>query len=67
MKNKIKVEYITNYLKENAMSKSEFCKRCKISNYSFNKIMSNEDNFSLITLFKISQFIKVEMIKFFNQ
>ena len=41
MKNTIKTELIENFIKENNLSKSKFCKMWKISQSTWNKIMTN--------------------------
>ena len=55
MKNTIKTEIIENFMLENKISKSKFCKMCKISLSTLNKIMTNDDNFGIIELFKIAR------------
>ena len=47
MDNLIKTELIEEFLKEKEWSKSEFCRQCKISSKTFQKIMSNDYNFDL--------------------
>lgn len=54
MKNTIKTELIENFIKENNLSKSKFCEMCKISQSTLNKIMTNNENFKMIALFKIA-------------
>lgn len=65
MKNLIKTEMITNYLKEHDLSKTKFCKLCKISVSTYNKIMNGE-NFNLVALCRIAKKIEVELHKLFN-
>lgn len=38
MKNTIKTELIESFIKDNNLSKSKFCKMCKISQSTLNKI-----------------------------
>ena len=66
MKNTIKIEIIKNYLLKNKISKTKFCKMCKISPSTLNKILANDDNFEIIALFKIAKVIKVEVYQMFN-
>lgn len=66
MKNLIKTEIIANYLKEHNLSKTKFCRLCKISVSTFNKIMNGED-FDLIALFRIAKTIEVELYQLFQQ
>ena len=66
MKNTIKTEIIEKYINENKLSKTKFCKICKISPSTLNKIMTNDDNFGIIALFKIARVIKVQVYQMFN-
>ena len=66
MKNKINIEIIEKFIKENKISKTAFCKMCKISLSTLNKIMTNDDSFRIIALFKIAKVIKVQVFQMFN-
>ena len=66
MKNTIKTEIIENFMLENKISKTKFCKMCKISPSTLNKIMTNDDNFGIIALFKIARVVKVQVYQMFN-
>jgi predicted transcriptional regulator len=66
MKNTIKTEIFENYIKENNLSKTKFCKLCKISLSTFKKIMAHEDNFRIIALFKIAKVIKIQVYQMFE-
>ncbi len=66
MKNTIKTELIENFIKENNLSKSKFCKMCKISQSTLNKIMTNSENFKIIALFKIARVLKIQVYQMFN-
>lgn len=66
MKNTIKTELIENFVKENNLSKSKFCKMCKISQSTLNKIMTNSENFRIIALFKIARVLKIQVYQMFN-
>jgi len=57
MKKYIKTEIIEKFISEKGISKTKFCKLCKISPSTFKKIMSNETNFSIISLFRVARFI----------
>ena len=48
----IRVELITNYLKENKLSKSEFCRRVGISVSVLNKILTNNLHFRADAILK---------------
>ena len=62
----IKTELIENYIKENNLSKSKFCKMCKISQSTLYKIMTNGENFRIIALFKIARVLKIQVFEMFN-
>lgn len=64
--NTIKTEIIKNFMLENNISKTKFCKLCKISTGTFNKIIANEFNFEITALFKIARVIKIKVYKMFN-
>ncbi len=66
MKNTIKTELIENFIKDNNLSKSMFCKMCKISQSTLNKIMTNSENFRIIALFKIASVLKIQVFEMFN-
>ena len=66
MKNTIKTELIENFIKENNLSKSKFCKMCKISQSTLNKIITNNENFRIIALFKIARVLKIQVYQMFN-
>lgn len=66
MKNTIKTELIENFIKDNNLSKSKFCEMCKISQSTLNKIMTNNENFRIISLFKIARFLKIQVFEMFN-
>ena len=66
MKNTIKIELIENFIKENNLSKSKFCEMCKISQSTLNKLITNNENFRIIALFKIARVLKVNFFKMIN-
>ena len=66
MKETIKIEIIEKFILEKNISKTKFCKMCKISPNTLNKIMSNDFNFEIIALFKIAKVIKIEVYQMFN-
>ena len=66
MKNTIKTELIENFIKENNLSKSKFCEMCKISQSTLNKIMTSNENFRIIALFKIARVLKIQVYQMFN-
>ena len=62
----IKTEMIEAYMQENNLSKTKFCKMCKISPSTLNKIMSNDGNFGIIALFKIARVLGVHIHQLFT-
>ena len=66
MKNTIKTVLIENFIKDNNLSKSKFCKMCKISQSTLDKIMTNSENFRIIALFKIARVLKIQVYQMFN-
>ena len=66
MKNTIKTELIETFIKDNNLSKSKFCKMCKISQSTLNKIITNSENFKIIALFKIARVLKIQVFEMFN-
>ena len=65
--NTIKTELIAQFLKQNKLSKSHFCKMCNISPVTFDKIMANQTNFGIVALFKIARVLGVHISKLVNQ
>ena len=66
MGNLIKTEIFENYMKKNNLSKTAFCKLCKISPSVLKKIMNNQNNFYIIALFRIARVIKMEVYQMFE-
>jgi len=64
--NKINTQLIKKYLKEKKLSKSNFCKQCKISVVTLNKIISNKENFRIIALFKIARVLNLQVYQLFE-
>lgn len=61
----VKTEKIEEYIKENNLTKREFCKLCKISPSTLNKILKTE-NFNLLSLFKITRVMNINFCDIFN-
>ncbi|MDE5592365.1 MAG: hypothetical protein K2I75_00255 [Clostridiales bacterium] len=62
MDNAVNIALIDSYIKANNLSKTKFCKLCKISVYTFNKIMTDQD-FDMINLFRIAKTMGVHICK----
>ena len=63
---KFNLKLIKNYINENQLTKTEFCKRCKIHISVLNKIFVNQTNFRYIALFKISKELNIHIAKLFQ-
>jgi len=50
---KFNIEFFDNFLKENHLTKKEFCKKCGISVSSLRKIY-NQENVHMRTIYKIA-------------
>ncbi len=66
MENVVDVRKIKEFQKGNGLSKTSFCKLCKISVATLNRIYSGKD-FYLITLFKIAKAMGVRVCELFNK
>lgn len=51
---------ILNFIKNNNLTKKEFCKLCKLSKTSFYNILSNR-NVSTLSMLKVAIFMKVKL------
>lgn len=62
---KINTKLIEDYIKENNLTKTEFCKLCKISTKTLYKILLYKSKFSLIEIFKLARVMNISIINFF--
>lgn len=60
----INVKIIVDYIKNNNMTKTAFCKTCKISVSTLNRVLAGE-NVKLISLAKIAKAINIQLYKLF--
>lgn len=65
IKNCINKELIEGYIKEHNLTKTKFCKMCKISYSTLTRILNDYD-FYLIALFRIARVMEVEVYNLFN-
>ena len=63
--NIFKTELIANYMKSNNLSKNKFCKLCKISPQSFDKIFDCNLTVGLKVVYKITRTIDIRLCEFF--
>ena len=61
----VKTEIIKNYITQEKITKTEFCKRCQIGIGTYNKIMKNNTNIRLTVLFKIARVINIPVFNMF--
>lgn len=64
MENIVDVQLIKEFQEKNRLSKTRFCKTCKISVATLNKIYCGKD-FNLIALFKIAKVMGVRVCELF--
>lgn len=64
MNNAVNTKMIYDYIKDNNLSKTEFCKLCKIGVSTLNRIMTN-NNFNLISIFRIAKTMRVKVCELF--
>lgn len=55
----INVKIIEDYIKNNNLSKTKFCKMCGISLYNLNKILKNDLTVKIIPLLKVIKYIDI--------
>ena len=71
MKRKMEItfnhEIVENFMAENKLSKTAFCKLCKITPLAFYKFMNNDDSLFLLPVFKIAKAIGVELKDMFEK
>lgn len=67
MKYKIRINLIKFFMRENNLSKKDFCKLCNISIRTLNKLFENDHNFGIQNLVNISDIIHVPMFLLFEE
>ena len=65
MEKLVKTELIEQYLKENNISKTKFCKMCKISPSTLTKIMNNQ-NVRMTAIFRVTRAMGIYIHQIFN-
>ena len=66
MGNKINIELIETYIKENSLSKTRFCQKCKIDLRTYEKIMNNDLKIDLKVLFKVAKVMNIKVYEMFK-
>ena len=65
MKKGLKIQMIEEYMKEQGLSKTKFCRLCKIGAGSLKKVLSEDYSVSLGVVVKIAKQIGVHIADFF--
>ena len=65
MKGKLNINLIFEFLNKNRLTKTEFCRQCKISPSTFYRIIKGKD-FRLDALFKIAKIMNLKLHQFFE-
>ena len=65
MYDKLNTKLIFDYIKNNNLTKTKFCRQCKISTSTFYKIISGKD-FRLIALIKMAKIMNLKLSQFFE-
>ncbi len=63
--NSINTKIIESYIKDNNLTKIEFCRQCKICTSTFYRIINGKD-FRLNALFKIAKIMNLKLYRFFE-
>lgn len=63
---KIRTEIIEEYRTKNKLSKSAFCRICKIAFRTYGKIMNGNYNFDVRALLRISKVLKIPIHQLFK-
>lgn len=67
MENIIKTEVILEFMEKNNLSPTAFCKFCKISKSSYDKIMNNDLRVKIKTVLKIMVAMKIRLNQLVNK
>ena len=66
MEKYLNTEKIEKYLKDNKLTKKEFCKKCNISVSTLNR-MYKSDNIRVINIFKVAKGMEVDVCFLFYE
>lgn len=66
MKDVVNVQMIKQFIEQKALSKTHFCKLCKISVSTLNRIYCGKD-FNLLALFRVVKVMGVRVCELFNK
>ncbi len=60
-KNSVNTNMIIRFMKNEKLTKKEFCKRCGIGIKTLNKILNGQDNVRVIAIYKITIVMGINM------
>ena len=66
MEDKINMELIEKYIKENNLSKTQFCQKCKIGLRSYEKLMNNNLEIDLRVFVKVAKVMNIRLCEMFK-
>lgn len=64
---RIKTEIFEDFIKNNGLSRTRFCKLCGINYKTYLKILNQDFNFDVRALFKIARYIKMEVYQLLEE
>ena len=67
MKNIIKIELIENYIHTHNLTKKIFCVQCKIRIEELEKILTNNLDINILSLFKVAKILNIQLYELFNK
>lgn len=67
MKEILKTDLILDFMKSMGWSKTKFCKTCKVTRLTFEKILNKNYHFSIKSLFRIAKVMNIEVWELFNE
>lgn len=65
-KEKLRTDLINKYMRENNITKREFCKKCKISHSQLKRMYKNDFDFYIESLYKVCKLLNVELKDMFK-
>lgn len=63
---RIRTELIDAFLRSEAITKEELCKRCKVTIKAFDKIMQNDKSVNLLNIYKIARIMDLAISQMFE-
>ena len=66
MENKINIELIEKYIKENNLSKTRFCQKCKIGLRTYEKMMNSSLEINLKVFVKVAKVMDIRLCEMFK-